>query len=136
VFGAADPPPVLFETANATEVDPTLFELSVARALMVWLPLLNVVVSSVRDHEDVPLATEYVPPSTAVSTFTTLTLSEDVPLTVMVPLAVLPAAGDEMVTDGAVVSAATFENVTDSLVTVVLPEVSVARADKVCEPLA
>src|SRR3954469_25612273 len=98
---------------------------------MVWLPLLSVVVSSDFDHDVVPLVAEYPPPSRAMSTRVTLTLSPAAPLIVIVPLTVAPVAGDAIVIDGAVPSGAMFEKVTDSLVTFVLPEVSLARADNV-----
>lgn len=52
----------------------------------------------------VPLAVVHAPPSTETATDATPTLSEDDPLTVVVPLTLAPADGAEIAMRGAVVS--------------------------------
>jgi hypothetical protein len=64
----------------------------------------------------------------------TAALSEDVPVTEVVPLTVAPAAGFEMATEGAVVSAGGMETVIPTLDVEVSPDVSVALAVRVCFP--
>jgi hypothetical protein len=79
-------------------------DVSVARDVSVWAPFSRLVVSSGVLQLDVPEATAKEPPSTDSSTFESPTLSEAVPVTVIVPEAVDPAAGPENAIAGAVVS--------------------------------
>jgi hypothetical protein len=89
-------------TLKATLVVAVLPAASVARATRLWLP--DVSPETGRVHEVVPLAACQAPPSTATLTPVTPLLSEAVPATVRLLLAVLPLEGAEKRTVGATVS--------------------------------
>jgi hypothetical protein len=107
----------------------TLPELSVARAVMVWVPLATVVVFHDQDQDVVPVAGCQAPPSTCTATLATDTLSLAVPETETVPPTVAPAAGDVIEIAGATASPLLIE--TDSIEVDVLPSESVALASSV-----
>src|SRR4051794_23523924 len=121
-----------FDTVTVTDAVLVLPDASVARVVMVCDPSDSAVVPSAYVQLVVPDAAAHAPPSTATSTRETLASSDAEPLTVTVPLTVAPLAGDEMATDGAVVSATAFCTVTVSDVVRTLPAVSVARAVSEC----
>jgi hypothetical protein len=63
-------------------------------------------------------------------------LSELAPATLTVPPTLAPPTGELIATEGAVVSAVVLLTVTETPADRTLPDVSVARAVSVCEPLA
>jgi hypothetical protein len=90
------------ETVNVVLAVRELPAASVARAVTVWLPSARP--DSGTLQLAVPDAGCQPPPSTESETALTPTLSEALPRTVRVELVVLPLVGDEIVTEGAVVS--------------------------------
>lgn len=109
-------------------------DVSVALAVTVWVPFGRPLVSQDHDQLEVPVAPCQAPPSICTATDATDALSAAVPATVTVPDTVLAAAGDEMDTDGGVVSPLLM--VIDSVVVEALPRLSVALDSSECAPLA
>jgi hypothetical protein len=101
-------------TEIETELVEALPELSVARAVTVWVPWVRPLADAV--HVLVPEAADQVPPSICTSTRATPALSAAVPPTETVLWTVAPAAGVLILTVGAVVSAVHLrEHVADVL---------------------
>jgi hypothetical protein len=90
-------------TLKATLEVAVLPEVSVARATRLWLPAVRPETATL--HEVVPLAALHAPPSSATLTPARPLLSEAVPATVRLLLAVLPLEGVETSTLGGAVSA-------------------------------
>src|SRR5918992_2427846 len=93
-----------FATVTVTEVAPLLPAASRARAVRLYEPLAAAVVSQSTEYGAVVSSTPRGFPPTKNWTPLTPTLSEAVAPTVRAPLTVSPAAGNVMVTVGAVVS--------------------------------
>src|SRR5438876_1024633 len=117
----------LADTFTVTVAIPTLPAASLARALIEWGPAPSAEVATV--HEVVPVAAVGTPPSTAMVTTATPTLSSALPDTKTAPVVALaPFCGLAIDTVGAVVSAAVSTLVTSTVTLVVelLPATSTA----------
>jgi hypothetical protein len=125
----------VFSTLTVLEVVPMLPAASTARTARECCPLLTPLVLHDHDQEAVPAAEVQAPPSIDTCTVVTPTSSVVVPVTLVVPETVLPAAGVLIVTVGAPVSAGAA-TVTRRLDVAVFPAVSVARATRTCSPAA
>jgi hypothetical protein len=128
----------LLTDTDSLETADVLPELSVARADRVWVPLPSAAVFHDQLQLVVPLAVCQAPPSTEVCTDATVELLlEAPPVTETTPQTVDPDPGVEMLTAGGTIALlVTLFTDTDSLETAdLLPELSMARAERVWVPL-
>jgi hypothetical protein len=107
---------------------------SIARAVNVWEPSANAIVSTEADQLPVPEAAFQAFPSTLTSTAATPVSSDEPPDNVIVPEMTAPSAGASIVIFGAWVSTVFW---TSSVMFAVdlFPDVSVARTVTACDPL-
>jgi hypothetical protein len=126
----------LFTVIDTPALVALLFEVSMATAVSVWVPLASVVVFSDSEYGEVVANDPKAAPSTSNCTLATATLSVAVAVTVMVPDTVAPLLGEVMETVGAVVSFALFTVIDTPALVALLFELSVATAVSVWVPLA